>query len=183
MPQLIEAIPIWAIHCIISLAWQYNCVDCCSGWFGSRRKSSPLNSIRSKGVQEDLAILTTIADAVEAWPAVVAAALRLAIDDAGARAQLGMAGGASRRAKLLCRRSQKSWPWKSVNVPPRQKCHTNLMFEPCRCDDCDSHIRTNRPMAQVVLDRARVVAIIGERESDRTFRANGGQQNRSGHSG
>jgi hypothetical protein len=34
----------------------------------------------------------------------------------------------------------KELAWKSVNVPTRQKCHTNLMFELCRCDDCDSHI-------------------------------------------
>ena len=42
-----------------------------------------------EGVQEDAGVVAAVADAVEARHAVVAAAHRLAVDDAGARAQTG----------------------------------------------------------------------------------------------
>src|SRR5262249_1337290 len=100
MPQLIEAIPIWAIHCIISLAWQYNCVDCCSGWFGSRRKSSPLNSIRSKGVEENAGAVAAVADAVKTPHAVAVAGDGLTVDDAGARAQPSQ--GVNNQREAVC---------------------------------------------------------------------------------
>jgi hypothetical protein len=42
-----------------------------------------------KGVEEDARVVVSIADAVEARDTVIAARHRLAVDDAGARAQLG----------------------------------------------------------------------------------------------
>jgi hypothetical protein len=56
---------------------------------GSRRRSSPFSSIRVEGVEEDAGVMPPVADAVEACHAVIVAAHRLAVDDAGARAQAG----------------------------------------------------------------------------------------------
>src|SRR6516225_9574457 len=56
---------------------------------GSRRRSSPSSLDQVEGVEEDARVMVSIADAVEARDPVLSARHRLAVDDAGARAQLG----------------------------------------------------------------------------------------------
>src|SRR5205814_9207201 len=51
---------------------------------GSRRRSSPFSSIRVEGIKENAFVMVAVADAIERSDAVVN---RLAVDDAGARAQ------------------------------------------------------------------------------------------------
>src|SRR5438093_969390 len=54
---------------------------------GSRRRSSPFSSIRVEGIKENAFVMVAVADAIERSDAVVITGNRLAVDDAGARAQ------------------------------------------------------------------------------------------------
>jgi hypothetical protein len=49
----------------------------------------PVQFDEVEGVQEDAGVVPPVADAVEARPAVIVAAHRLAVDDAGSRAETG----------------------------------------------------------------------------------------------
>ena len=55
----------------------------------TRRKSSPFSSMRSKAVEEYAPVSALVPDEIERGNAVLVASNRLAIDDAGARAQPG----------------------------------------------------------------------------------------------
>src|SRR5262245_52144238 len=54
---------------------------------GSRRRSSPFSSMRSKGVEEDALVSALVPDEIERGHAVVIAGHSFTVDNAGARAQ------------------------------------------------------------------------------------------------